>query len=408
MEPSRLPYAGVRVVDFSRLLPGGWCTQFLADCGADVIKVEHPGEGDYARQNPPTFRHTGVYFNSVNRNKRSIGLDLAHPQSRTVVRRLLEVADVVVESFRPGVPARLGMDYAAARACNAGVIYCSLTGFGQDGPLAEQAGHDLNIQGMTGLMGLGLEPGELPRVPGFQAGDYSGATMACLGIMAGLAAKSRTGQGCYLDISMFDALFSMCNIVTTGALSRLAGGTGRPAMEPWGANPRYAVYAAGDGLPVSVSLLERKFWKLFCEEVGQPELYNEQEESHERHTDHGERRERYRQAIADFCRAHPRAELVRRMHASGIPVFPVNTPDEAVLAPVVQARGMVEFIEHPRDGRIPQLGNPIARSGLADTRHAPAPELGAHTDEVLAELGFSPPERAELEQRGAIRHEPSP
>jgi crotonobetainyl-CoA:carnitine CoA-transferase CaiB-like acyl-CoA transferase len=402
MENGKLPYTGVRVVDFSRLLPGGWCTQFLADCGADVIKVEHAREGDYSRHNPPNFKHTGVYFNSVNRNKRSLALDLACPASGAVVRRLLETADVVVESFRPGVPARLELDYANARARNAGVVYCSITGFGQDGPLAGQAGHDLNVQGMTGLMSLGLEPGELPRLPGFQAGDYAGATMACMGIMAGLAARAQTGQGCYLDISMFDALMSMCNIATTGAFSRLAGGTGRPAMEPWGANPRYAVYFAGDGLPVSVSLLERKFWKLFCEEIGRPELYNEGEESHERHTDHGEHRPLYRQAIVDFCRRHPRAELVRRMQAAGIPLFPVYTPDEAVQAPVVQARGMVEFIVHPLDGRIPQLGNPITRGGLANTQRAPAPALGAHTHEVLAELGFSPPERAELERQGAI------
>ena len=194
MTQSDLPYAGVRIVDFSRLLPGAWCSQFLADCGADVIKLEHPVGGDYARHNPPTYRHTGVYFNSVNRNKRSVALDLRNPQSRPVVRRLLESADVVLESFRPGVPERLGIDYATARACNERVIYCSLTGFGQDGPLAEHAGHDLNIQGMTGLMTLGLEPGQLPRPPGFMAADYAGATVACMGIMMGLAARERSGQ----------------------------------------------------------------------------------------------------------------------------------------------------------------------------------------------------------------------
>ncbi|MBI4083058.1 MAG: CoA transferase [Candidatus Lambdaproteobacteria bacterium] len=404
MKREGLPYSGVTVVDFTRLLPGGWCTQLLADSGADVIKVEHPAGGDYSRHNPPNFRFTGVYFNSVNRNKRSIALDLNHPRGREVAQRLAGAADVVVEAFRPGVAAKWGLDYVALRHAHERLVYCSLTGFGQDGPLAAQAGHDLNIQGVTGLMGVALAPGELALSPGFQAADYAGAAMACIAIMAGLAQRERTGRGCYLDISMFDALFSMCNIVLTSAMSRLGGGTGQPAMQPRGGNPRYAVYAARDGGLVSVSLLEKKFWKLFCEESGRPELYDEAEESHQRHTDHGDRGPAYRQAIAAFCGAHDRAELVRRMHAAGIPVFPVHTPDEALRDPLVAARGMVEYIDHPREGRIPQLGNPLSRGGLADSRRAPAPELGAHTDDVLAELGYSRAERQQLAELGVTGH----
>ena len=400
-----LPYAGIRVVDFTRLLPGGWCTQMLADCGADVVKVETPHGGDYSRFNPPDFKHTGVYYNSVNRNKRSLALDLQQSASRPVLRRLLETADVVVEAYRTGVPVKLGMDYETARGLNPGVIYCSITGFGQDGPLADQAGHDLNIQGLTGLMTGGMRPGELPRSPNFQAADYAGAALACMGIMAALAARAQTGRGRYLDISMLDSLFSMCNIVATSALSRLGGGTGEPAMQPWGNNPRYAVYAARDGLPVSVSLLERKFWGLFCEAIGRRDLYNRDEESRDRHTDHGGRAALYRAAIAEYCASHPREELVRRMHAKGIPVFPVYTPEEALASPAVRERGMVETMPHPLEGEIPQIGNPLTRAGLARTDQCPAPALGADTRHVLDELGFTEAQCRELHERGAFGHE---
>jgi len=400
-----LPYAGIRIVDFTRLLPGGWCTQMLADCGAHVIKVETPQGGDYSRFNPPDFKHTGVYYNSVNRNKLSLALDLRHSASRPVLRRLLETADVIVEAYRTGVPAQLGMDHETARTLNPRLIYCSITGFGQDGPLADQAGHDLNIQGMTGLMTVGVRPGELPRPPSFQAADYAGAAMACMGIMAALASRARTGSGCYLDISMFDSLFNMCNIVTTSAMSRLGGGTGEPAMQSWGGNPRYAVYAARDGLPVSVSLLERKFWRLFCEAIGRLELVNEDEESRDRHTDHGDRAAVYRAAIAEYCAAHTREDLVRRMHARGIPVFPVYTPEEALAAPLVRERGMLETMAHPLEGSIPQIGNPLTRAGLARTDQRPAPALAADTDEVLAELGFTAAQCRELYERGAVGHE---
>lgn len=388
-----LPYSGIRIIDFSRLLPGGWCSQMLADCGADVIKVEHPRDGDYSRQNPPRFKATGVYYNSVNRNKRSVTLDLKSPQGLAAALELVAAADVVIESFRTGVTAKLGVDYESVKALNGGIVYCSVTGFGQTGPLANQAGHDLNIQGMTGLMGVGLKAGQLAQVPGLQAADYAGGAMACMGIMAGLAQKAKTGQGCYLDISMFDSLLSMCNIVAAGAMSRLTGATGEPALQSWGGNPRYAVYATKDGKAITVSLLELKFWRMFCQAIGRPDLVDESEGPEARLTDHGEKGEVYRQAVAGHCLAHPRDELVRRMQALGIPVFPVYAPDEALADPIVRERGMLEEIEHPLDGRIPQLGNPLSSAGLAQTRRSAAPELGADNDEVLSKLGIPPGKR---------------
>lgn len=396
-----LPYSGIRIIDFSRLLPGAWCSQMLADCGAEVIKVEHPQGGDYSRQNPPNFKSTGVYYNSVNRNKRSVALDLKSPEGHAEALRLLESADVVIESFRTGVPDKLGIGYQSVKAINAGVVYCSVTGFGQSGPLANQAGHDLNIQGMTGLMGAGLPAGELAHVPGLQGADYAGAAMACIGIMAGLAQRQKTGKGSYLDISMYDSLLSMCNIVAAGAMSRIAGGTGEPSMQPWGANPRYSVYATKDGRAITVSLLELKFWRMFCEVIGRPELVNEEEGPEDRLTDHGEMNEVYRQAVADYCLSHPRDDLVRRMQGRGIPVFPVYTPDEALAHPIVKERGMLEEIDHPLDGRIVQLGNPLSLAGLAQTRRSAAPLLGAHNDEVLNPPGNAPGKDTKHQSKGS-------
>ncbi|MEE8396507.1 MAG: CoA transferase [bacterium] len=378
-----LPYAGIRVVDFSRLLPGGWCSQMLADCGAEVIKVEHPDGGDYSRQNPPHFKTSGVYYNGVNRNKRSVTIDLKTPAGQAAVRPLLEGADVVLESFRTGVAARLGIGYESVKAYNPGVIHCAITGFGQTGSLADKPGHDLNIQGLTGLMGVGLKDGELPRVPGLQGADYAGATMACIGIMAALARRAKSGEGCCLDISMFDSLLSMCNIVSGAAISRLAGGSGEPALQSWGGNPRYAVYATSDGKAVTVSLLETKFWRMFCQAIGRPELVDENEGPEARLTDHGDNSALYRQAVADHCARHARDDLVRNMHGLGIPVFPVLDPDEALQQGVVRERGMLEEIDHPLEGPIPQLGNPLSLAGLARTRRLAAPELGADNETIL-------------------------
>ena len=247
--------SGVRIIDFSRLLPGPWATQMLADLGADVIKVEQPEVGDYSRHNPPKYRDSSVYYNSVNSNKRSIAIDLANPNGQAVAHRLIEKSDVIMESFRTGVAKKLDVHYEKARALNPGIVYCAITGYGQDGPLARVPGHDLVIQSMTGLMGMSVDREPLPPVPGFQAADYAGGAMAPTAILAALMRKQQTGEGCYIDLSMFDCLFYMCNIVQTGGMSRLAGHSGEPAMQPWGDNPRYATYLCGDGKPVAVSLL---------------------------------------------------------------------------------------------------------------------------------------------------------
>ncbi len=398
----QLPLSGVRVLDFSRLLPGPWCTQMLGDFGADVIKIEAPGGGDPSRHNSPRNRDSSVYFNTVNRNKRSIVLDLRSASGKEVMNRLIERADVIVESFSVGVAKRLGLDYPSVKRLNARIIYCSITGFGQDGPLANSPGHDLVLQSGTGLMNADGGDGTGSHVPGFQAADYAGASYACIGILAAIISRRQSKLGCYIDLAMFDGLFSMCNIVLTGALAQAAGSSDPSRMQVWGANPRYAVYRTADAKSVAVSLLETRLWKTFCEFIGRPELVSDDEGPEHRHSDHGERAEDYRGAIAGYCSARTRDQISREMQAADIPICPVLSPEEAVVSQNVMERGLVESIEHPSEGAIVQLGNPLARAGLADTRRRPAPALGQDTDDILEEVGYSAPDRQHLRQSGAL------
>lgn len=398
-----LPLHGVRVVDFSRLLPGPWCTQMLGDLGADVIKIEAPGTGDPSRHNPPLNIDSSVYFNSVNRNKRGIVIDLRQSNGREIAHRLIREADVMVESYSVGVARKLGIDYDTARELNPRAIYCSVTGFGQHGPLANSPGHDLVIQSTAGVVGVTeRQSGETCQVPGFQAADYAAGSMACIGILAALNRRGTDGKGCYIDLAMFDSLLSMANIVMTGALGRASGGTGYPVAQVWGCNPRYTVYPTGDGKSVAVSLLEHRLWARFCEAIDQPHLATKEEQPHERLSDHGEHGVLYRSAIAEYCRTRSRDEICEHMASLDIPVCPVLTPDEALVSPQAVARGMVEFVDHPVEGRVAQLANPLARAGLADTKRRHAPALGADTDAVLAELGYSDDERNRLMEQGVL------
>jgi len=392
----------VRVVDFSRLLPGPFATQMLGELGADVIKVEPPGMGDPSRYNHPKYREHSVYFNATNAHKRSICIDLASDTGRVVARRLLATADVVVETYRPGVAARLGIDHASVRAYNPRMVYCSISGFGQDGPLSHIAGHDLVIQGLTGLMGCALDVQNPPPVPGFQAGDFAGALMAVIGIQAALAQRSLTGEGCNLDLSMFEALFNMVLIPLSSEMAGSAGRSGQPRMESFGGNPRYATYLSQDGKPVAVTLLETKAWREFCCIANRPDLVSQEESLADRLSAHGALGEQYRQALVDYCASLTWDEHMQRMVQTGIAICPVCTPAEAMRLPHVRARGLLDRIDHPAEGPIPHFVNPLARAGLAHRSDRPAPPLGGHARAILRDLGYGDDEINGLEQAKVI------
>ena len=396
-----LPLSGVRIIDFSRLLPGPFATRILAEMGADVIKVEPPEIGDPSRYNHPTYREHSVYFNEVNAGKRSITLDLASMDGRNVVHRLLKNADVVIETYRPGVAKKLGIDYDSVSVLNPRAIYCSISGFGQNGSLSHIAGHDLVIQGLTGLMGCALELANPPAVPGFQAADYAGALFSVIGIQAALAQREKTGKGCNLDIAMFEALFNMCLLPLSSEMARSSGYSGEPRMESYGGNPRYSTYLSKDGKPIAVTLLETKAWHQFCLLTERPELISEDESQADRLSSHGARSAQYRQALADYCASHTWAELMDRMHETGIAICPICTPEEALQLPHVKERGLLQRHQDPAEGDIPSLTSPLARAGLTGPRQ-PAPRRGEHAREILSELGFNAAEISNLGASGVV------
>ena len=380
-----LPLTGICIVDFTKLLPGPWCTQLLADMGAEVIKVEAPDIGDPSRHNPPRQREHSAYFASVNRNKRSIELDLRSASGLEAARRLIGWADVMLESFAVGGAARLRIDYQSARMINPDIIYCSISGFGQDGPLAASSGHDLVVQAMTGVLST-AGAGEMPQ---FQAADYAGGAFATIAILSALYRRRTSGEGAFLDVAMFDSLLAMSTAALGQGLARASGGSGTPALEAWGRNPRYAIYATLDQRYVGVSLLEPGLWAKFCEAIGRPDLVFGDERPEDRHSDHGERAALYRTAITNYCAVRTMDEIDQAMRARDIPVCPVLNADEALASPQALARGMVYWDTDPHDGKVLRIGNPLARAGLADLHRRPPPRLGAHTRDILDELGLA-------------------
>ncbi|MDO8875207.1 MAG: CoA transferase [Pseudolabrys sp.] len=384
-----LPLAGARVVDFSRLLPGPWCTQALGDLGADVIKVEQPEVGDYARHNPPNFRSVGAYFNSINRNKRSIVLDLTVANDRNTVYELIDRADIIVESFRDGVARKLGVDYDTLAARNPSIIYCSVTGFGNGSKLGRVPGHDLSIQGVAGILLKTSQQGQSPPMPTFQGGDFTAAAFATMGVLSAYIRRLKTKAGCYLEVPMLHSLLAASNVSMSGALARAAGYSGTPEMEPWGKNPRYNIYKTRDGKYVTACLLEYRAWQRFCDYIGRSELAPEESWA-DRHTDHGERTHAIKSAIADFCLSRDRDALASEMIAAEIAICPIYSADESVTSEQVRQEEIVEFTEHPTDGRIPHFVDPLAMAGLADPTRLPSPGLGQHTEEILNELKAQP------------------
>jgi len=377
-------------------LPGPWATQMLGEFGADVIKVEQPVIGDPSKYNAPNYKKNSVYFNAVNGDKRSIAVDLTNPDGKAVVERLLRRADVVMESFRPGVALKLGVDYESVRAYNEDIIYCAISGFGQTGPLSKVAGHDFVIQALSGVLGIGLEQGGAAGDPGFQAADFSGSLYSVIGILAAVLQRQKSGEGAYIDLAMFDTVFHQTPILVTSALAMLAGFSGEPRHEAFGRNPRYSNYSTKDGKTVSVALLEAKAWREFALHIGRAELIDENEGPEARHSTHGDRGDLYRAALTEYCSSHTRDEIEQMLQETGIPIAPVLSPDETVNSIYVKERGLLHEYENPIEGRIPQLVNPLTNSGIGEREHRPAPETGQNSEDILIELGYDAAERQRL------------
>ena len=395
------PLEDVRILDLTRLLPGGFCTLLLADLGADVIKVEDTGQGDYVRWAPPYYgseeqtplgTRSAIYL-SLNRNKRSIRLDLKQDGGRQALIKLAEGADVLVESFRPGVLDKLGVGYEVLRQANPALVYCPITGYGQDGPNRDRAGHDMNYLGLNGVLGLTGEAGRPPTQSGAQIADLGGgALMAAVGILAALQEARRSGEGQMVDISMTD-----------GSLAWLAMEAGRYFGS--GEVPKrgevmlsggiicYRPYEAADGW-VTCGALEPKFWGRFCKAVGREDLI-EHQFANPGSDPHRE--------VEQIFKGRTRDEWRAFNDEHDAMIEPILDLDEALESELAREREMVISYEQPQLGEITQLGFPIKLSGTPASIERPAPALGEHTEELLIEAGYSSEQVQALEESGAAK-----
>lgn len=384
------PLAGLRVLDLTRLLPGPVATMHLADLGADVIKIEDTGAGDYARSMGAAPDETSAFFRLTNRNKRGLRLDLKQAAGVQVFLRLARDADVLVEGFRPGVMARLGLGFDALAAANPRLVYCSISGYGQSGPYALRAGHDINYIGYAGVLDQVGEAGRPPAVPNFQIGDLlGGALMPLAGILAAVIDARASGRGRHVDVAMTEAvlahaIFPLATLIETGEAPPRGAGLLS------GAVPCYGVYATADGRHMAVGALEEKFWHLLCDTVGRPDLKPHGLAA-------GEQGMEVKRELARVFAGRSQAEWIGLFEPVDCCVTPVLTVAESLENGQLRARGMV--VE--ADG-LTQVASPLHMSGLefAVERAAPAP--GEHSAEILREAGYVESEIDALRAQGII------
>lgn len=368
---------GIRVLDMSRLLPGPYCTMLLADFGAEVIKIEEPGKGDYSRSFPPFLKDFGYWHLQLNRNKQSVVLDLKSEEGKNIFLELVKTADVVVESYRPGVLKKLGVDYEAAAKVNPKIIYCSLSGYGSKGPLAHKADHDLGYLSLAGVTAMSGEADGAPAIPGVLMADMNAALSAGMSIMIALRHAALTGQGQEIDISLFNVAMNLM----PGAASLFFGsGFVAERGNNWltGAYANYNIYATADGRYVSVGCLEKKFWRNLCIGLGKEELIDmiDDESNHSY----------LKQQLAAAFKQKTMREWEKFFADKDACVTPVLNFKEAVESEQVQANEMVLNVQDDELGEYQQLGFAMKLSKTPAQLNKRAPRLGEDTEKILAQL----------------------
>ena len=391
------PLAGVRVLDFSKILAGPLCTQYLADLGADVIKIEPVRGGDDTRAWPPFADGAGTIFRAVNRNKRSLALDLKTQEGLAVCTRLAERCDVAVESFAPGVADRLGIGYDALRLVNPRLVYCSVSGYGTRGPLKDGKGYDLIAQAFTGMLAITGEPGGPPARSPFSPIDQGTGLHAVIGIMGGLMQRARTGAGVRLDVSLFDT--------AVGFLGYFLGSYWERGLEPErvGAGHEslcpYQVFETADH-PLILGVANDALWRAFCALAGAPELADDPRFAT------GALRVRNRaetvDLVAAIMRRRTRGEWLAALDAAGIPCSPVHTLGEMSRHPQTQASDLVQHYRSDSGRALRTIASPVRADGERPPLRTPPPRLGQHSAEVLSELGFAPDQVRDYAERGIV------
>ncbi len=380
------PLDGIRVIDLSMLLPGPLCSQHLADLGADVIKIENPRVPDmtryfdaqYATEGRPVSGEDSAMFRLLNRNKRSITLNVMRPEGKEILLKLLEDADVLLEGFRPGKMEELGLGYKDLRERFPRLIYCAISGYGDGGPLRDFAGHDGNYIARAGV--LGLTGAADPVVPGIQIADIAGGTLIALsGILAALVARSRTGRGQFVDVSMLDGAFSLMPLQAAEFIATKKN-PARGQMPLSGGLANYAVYRTADGRHVMLGSLEERFFRAFLRAAGREDLAS--------HLD-AEQIGFLRKELTELFASRTLAEWAPLFENTEACLAPVHTVEEAFHDPQLQARGMIRHVSaHGREWL--EIGSPFKFSETpVELDRRPAPGHGMHTREVLSGLGFS-------------------
>ncbi len=400
------PLEGIRVLDLSRVLAGPWCTQLLADLGAEVIKIERPGAGDDTRHwGPPWHVHEGekvaAYFLAANRGKQSAAIDIARPEGADLVRKLAAKSDVVVENFRVGGLAKFGLDAASLRAANPRLIYASITGFGQDGPYANRAGYDYMIQGMGGLMSVtGLpdgEPGGQAMKVGVAVVDLFTGLYCANAILAALHRRDAAGDGCTIDSALFDTALAMLANQASNALV-----SGRDPVRQGNSHPNivpYQPFVTADQ-PIIIAVGNDRQFSRLAELCGSPEWMADP-----RFASNGARvanRDALVPLIAERIAMRPAADWLERLEAAGIPAGPINGIRQALHDPQAEFREVVSEIGSGRLGAVPTVGAPLRFDGKRTDAELPPPALGEHTDKVLAGLGLETEEIRRLREAGVI------
>lgn len=382
------PLAGIRILDLSRILAGPWCSQHLADLGAEVIKVEHPERGDDTRSWGPPYlneEHEAAYYLSANRGKRSIAVDIAHPEGQALIRELVPSCDVVLENFKVGGLKRYGLDYNSLKQIKPDLIYCSITGFGQNGPYATRAGYDFLLQGMGGLMDItgtpDDEPGGGPMKVGVAVVDLFTGMYAATSILSALLGRNRTGEGAWIDVALMDVQVGVLanqglNYLTSGrSPTRL--GNSHPNIVP------YQAFATEDGHIILAVGNDAQFQR-FCEAAGVSLLASDHQFATNR--SRVQNRQLLIPQIESLLRAKPSSFWLEVLEKEGVPCGPINSIEQVFADPQVQHRGMQLQMKHPEAGEMSLISNPVRFNDEHLNAENPPPKLGEHTDDVLSRL----------------------
>ena len=392
------PLHGVRVIDCTQIMAGPFCTMLLGDLGADVIKIEKPGGGDDVRRSgPPFINGESAAFLSINRNKRSIVLDLKSEDGKSVVRRMAKSADVLVQNLRPGTMDRLGLGYDAIRQINPALVYATITGFGATGPDSDKAGLDLVTQGAAGLMSITGHPDAPPVKIGVPITDLNAGMYAALGVLSAYINRLNTGQGQHVDTSLLEA--GLAYTIWESAIYFATGespgppGSGHPLSAP------YQAFATKDG-HINLGGANQANWERLCPAIGLPDLVRDPRFA--TNADRNANLAALVEILDEAFAARSTSEWTEVLNAAGVPAGPIHDMSEVYSDPQVLARDMVAEMDHPTAGKVRNIGIPLKLSETPGTIRRPAPTLGQHTDKVLAEFGYSEEDIASLRDRSVV------